>query len=68
MADKQGRLEQTLAFQQRYQDAMAAISHWLDDVEIKLFGPGGADRSAEEQIRDSEVSATTFVNFIDMSC
>ena len=52
--DKQMRLEMTLEFQQKYQEALMNISGWLDDVELKLFAAQHG-QDMEGHLKDTEV-------------
>ena len=57
VVDKQNRLEQTLHYQQLYQDAMMNVSEWLDDIELRLFGTP-CESDAGQHLRDNEVGST----------
>jgi len=52
--DKQLRLDKALEFQQRYQDALAAVTRWLDRAEMKLFTPD-TTLNSEEKVKENEV-------------
>ena len=52
--DKDARLKATLGFQQAYYDCMAAISDWLDSVQVKLLH-GRATMDVETRLRDHTV-------------
>ena len=54
VTDKQNRLEQTLHYQQLYQDAMSNVTGWLDDIELRLFGTQ-CESDAGQHLRDNEV-------------
>ncbi|XP_074656556.1 nesprin-1-like isoform X2 [Tubulanus polymorphus] len=53
VTDTETRLQQSLVFQQQYQDAMIAISEWLDNVEVQLFGRRFY-KNIDEQLKDHE--------------
>ena len=55
VSDKQARLDDTLTFQQKYQEALQNVSSWLDDIETKLFMTD-LDSDIDQQLRDTEVS------------
>ena len=52
--DKQARLDETLDYQQRYQDALYNISGWLDDIELRLFD-GTFQQDTEQHLKDNNV-------------
>ena len=52
--DKQLRLDQTLDYQQRYQEALLNISDWLDDIELRLFD-GKFQHNTEQHLINNEV-------------
>ncbi|XP_063958479.1 nesprin-1-like [Lytechinus pictus] len=50
VSDQQSRLEQAYEFQTCYQDALQAVSGWLDGVQLKLF--------SEDWSKDTETQLT----------
>ena len=59
--DKQARLDQTLDYQQKYQDALVNISGWLDDIELRLF-EGSLPNDTEKHIAENNVSKFSNLN------
>ncbi|KAK6181522.1 hypothetical protein SNE40_009358 [Patella caerulea] len=57
VVDKQLRLDQAIAFQQLYQNALLSISGWLDLAEQKLFS-ADLTKSTDEQIEENQALQT----------